>query len=381
MISFSDNFIEERKKVIDEAIIASVGDGLIATDKEGKIVLINPVAEKMLLLKSENVVGKDYIEMVPATDINGYLIPAEKRPINLVLKTGQTFTNHAVNSYVRSDGTRFPAAITTSPIIFEDKIIGAIISFRDSTREREIDTMKSNFLSVAAHRLRTPLGTIRWNLEMIIAADFGPVPPKLLPTIQQIYAANTRMITLVNDLLNVARIDELRVQDNPQLTDIEEVISAILLEKKADIFNKNLIVTFIPSGDPAFKVMIDQKRIRETFENIISNAFKYNITNGSIIIKVENIEDYIKISFTDTGIGITKNDVPKITSKFFRASNAVRSETEGSGLGLFVVKSYVEDWGGKLEFSSREGFGSTFVIYLPKKPQVHMLDMNLTFKP
>jgi len=381
MLSFSDNFSEERKKAIDEAIIASVGDGLIATDKEGKIILINPVAEKMLLRRSIDVVGKNYIETVPATDINGYIIPAEKRPINLVIETGQTFTNHAVNSFVRSDGSSFPAAITTSPIIFENEIIGAIISFRDSTREREIDALKSNFLSVAAHRLRTPLGTIRWNLEMIIAKDFGPVSLELLPTIQQMYAANIRMITLVNDLLNVARIDELRVQDNPQLTDVEEVIDVILLEKKADISKKNIIVTFIPSHDPAFKVMIDQKRIREALENIISNAIKYNLTNGSIIIKVENIEDYIKIYFTDTGIGVTKNDIPKITSKFFRASNAVRSETEGSGLGLFVVKSYIEDWGGKLEFSSREGVGSTFIIYLPKKPQVHMLDMNLAFKP
>lgn len=381
MLPFADNFSDERKKAMDEAIIASIGDGLIATDKQGKIILINPVAEKMLLLNSADILGKDYIETVPATDINGYLIPAEKRPINLVLETGQTFTNHAVNSYVRADGTRFPAAITTSPIIYEGKTIGAIISFRDSTREREIDAMKSNFLSVAAHQLRTPLGTIRWNLEMIIAKDFGPVPAQLLPTIQQIYDANIRMITLVNDLLNVARIDELRVQDNPQVTNIEEVIAKILLEKKGEIDSKNLMVSFIPTRYTIFNVMIDRKRLVEILENMITNAIKYNIVNGSINIKVENIENYLKITFSDTGIGITKNDVPKITSKFFRASNAVRSETEGSGLGLFVVKSYLEDWGGKLEFSSKEGMGSTFIIYLPQKPQVHMLDMNLAFKP
>lgn len=370
----------ERKKAIDEAILSSVGDGLIATDKTGKIIIINRVAQAMLQLKAYEVVGKDYIQTVQATDIVGAPIPREKRPINEVLRSGLSFTNHAVNYLVRADGSKFPAAITTSPIIFENSIIGAIVTFRDSTKEKEIDAMKTDFLSVAAHQLRTPLGTMRWNLEMILGNDFGPVPPTLLPVLQQIYAANTRIIALVNDLLDVARIDEFRVQDNPQPTNLEQTIQAILLEKNADIVKKGIQVDFVPSGDAYFNLVIDPKRIREAFENIISNAIKYNVPNGNINIYTERLDDMIKLTFIDSGIGIPDVDINKITAKFYRARNAVRSETEGSGLGLFVVKSYIEAWGGKMELSSKEGVGTTFTMYLPKTPKSHILDKSLIFK-
>ncbi len=370
----------ERKKAIDEAILSSVGDGLIATDKNGKIIIINRVAQTMLQLKAYEVVGNDYIDTVRATDVLGSPIPREKRPINEVLRSGLSFTNHAVNSLVRADGSTFPAAITTSPIIFENTIIGAIVTFRDSTKEKEIDAMKTDFLSVAAHQLRTPLGTMRWNLEMILGNDFGPVSQSLMPVIQQIYAANTRMITLVNDLLDVARIDELRVQDNPQPTNLEQTIQAILTEKKADITKRALSVIFTPTNDPYFNINIDPKRIREAFENIISNAIKYNVPSGSINIYVEKIDSYIKLTFIDSGIGIPDDDADKIMNKFYRARNAVRSETEGSGLGLFVVKSYIEAWGGKIEFSSKEGVGSNFTMYLPKNPKSHTLDKSLILK-
>lgn len=376
-----DSVLEiQRKKAIDEAILSSVGDGLIATDKSGKIVIINRVAQAMLQLKAYEAIGKDYIQTVRATDIAGTPVPREKRPINQVLRSGLTFTNHAVNSLVRKDGTLFPAAITTSPIIFENSIIGAIVTFRDRSKEKEIEALKTDFLSVAAHQLRTPLGTMRWNLEMILGNDFGPIGPTLLPVIQQIYAANARMITLVNDLLDVARIDELRVQDNPTLTNLEQTIQVIIQEKSGDILKKGLVVNFLPTGDAYFNVNIDPKRIREAFENIISNAIKYNLPSGSINITTERIDDYIKITFADSGIGIPEVDLNKITSKFYRASNAVRSETEGSGLGLFVVKSYVEAWGGKIEFTSKEGMGSTFIMFLPKNPKSHILDKSLIFK-
>lgn len=375
-----DQFELEREKAIDEAILSSVGDGLIATDSEGKIVLINRAAQSMLMVGANDVIGKDFIETVPAADINGNLIPREKRPINVVLKTGISFTNHAANFYIKSDGTKFPAAITTSPIIFENSIIGAIITFRDNTREKEVDAMKSDFLSVAAHQLRTPLGSIRWNLEMILDGDYGIIPANLLPIIKQIYQANSRMIMLINDLLDVARIDELRVQDNPEICDLEKVIEMALADKKGDIAKKNIRIFFIPTDDPHFKIQIDPKRFQEAVDNLLSNAIKYNNPGGYVSITLENISPFIRISFIDSGIGIPNTDVHKITNKFFRASNAIRSETEGSGLGLFVVKSYIESWGGRLEFSSQEGAGSTFIIYLPMNPKSHTLDKSLTFK-
>lgn len=367
-----------KEKAIDEAIIASVGDGLIATDKQGKITRINKAAQNMLRLKEEDVIGHDFMETVPAIDVEGNLILREKRSYNIVLATGMSFTNHAANCYVRSDGTYFPAAITTSPIIFGQEIIGAIITFRDNTREKEIDAMKTDFISVAAHQLRTPLGSMKWYLEMIMENIYGPVPPKIQEVVKNIYTANVRMVSLINDLLNVARIDELRVQDAPELCNIEKILKDTLAEKTADIQKRNIRIFFNEQNDPNFKINIDPKRLAEVFDNLLSNAIKYNRANGNITISVENINPFIKVTISDTGIGIPTEDINKITNKFFRANNAVRSETEGSGLGLFVVKSYVEGWGGRMELTSKENVGTTLTIYLPMAPNTHTLDRKLT---
>ncbi len=367
-----------KEKAIDEAIIASVGDGLIATDKIGRITRINKAAQQMLRLNEEDTIGKDFIDTVPAINSEGNLILREKRPFNVVVASGMTFTNHAANYYVRSDGTYFPAAITTSPIIFGQEIIGAIITFRDNTREKEVDAMKTDFISVAAHQLRTPLGSMKWYLEMITENIYGPVPDKLLEVIKNIYTANLRMVSLINDLLNVARIDELRVQDSPEICDIEKIVKSVLIEKAADIQKRTIKIFFNEQNDPNFRINIDPKRLTEVLDNLLSNAIKYNRLNGSITISVENMNPFIKITIADTGIGIPTENVNKITNKFFRANNAVRSETEGSGLGLFVVKSYVDAWGGRLEFASQLNVGSTFIIYIPMNPNQHTLDKKLS---
>jgi signal transduction histidine kinase len=214
---------------------------------------------------------------------------------------------------------------------------------------------------------------------MIIGNDYGLIPPKLLQTIQDIYTSNSRMITLVNDLLDVARIDEMRVQDKPEEISLEEVIQSVLDEKKTDLEKKNIKVNYVSTNDPKFRIMVDPKTFRQTVDNIISNAIKYNINNGGISIFVEYLYPDIKLTFIDSGIGIPKDDLRKITNKFFRASNAISSETEGSGLGLFVVKSYVEGWGGKIDILSKEGTGTTVIIYIPTQPKVHTLDKHLSF--
>src|SRR3989344_6455780 len=154
----------KQKLAIDEAIISSVGDGLIITDKQAKILLMNPAAASMLRQDPREVIGSDLIETVPAADINGNIVPRDKRPLLSVLSTGLSSTNHAANFYIRSDKTKFPAAITTSPIILNNEIIGAIITFRDVTHEKEVDRMKTEFISLASHQLRTPLSAIRWFL-------------------------------------------------------------------------------------------------------------------------------------------------------------------------------------------------------------------------
>ena len=169
----------------------------------------------------------------------------------------------------------------------------------------------------------------------------------------------------MNDLLNVSRIDQGKVKEEPEMTDILEKIKAAIEEIKPEAERKSVSVVLEVDEGSIPKIMIDPKRLREVVQNLVSNAVKYNNPNGNVVVKVDKAGEMISVRVSDTGMGIPKKNQGRIFSKFFRAENAVKGEAEGSGLGLFVVKSYVEEWGGKVEFESEEGKGTTFTILIP----------------
>src|SRR3989344_1373116 len=239
----------KEKLAIDEAIISSVGDGLIITDKQSKILLMNPAAAEMLRQNPKEVVGKDLIDTVPAADLNGNIILRENRPLLSVLTSGQSFTNHAANFYIRSDKTKFPAAITTSPIILNGEIIGAIITFRNITHEKEVDRMKTEFISLASHQLRTPLSAIRWFLEMLLDGDAGKLTEEPTKFLKNINDSTTRMIALVNDLLNISRIESGRIMIEPKPTHLGKLIEEVLEEVRLKYKSKNqkVVVSYHPN--------------------------------------------------------------------------------------------------------------------------------------
>jgi PAS domain S-box len=160
----------------EEAILLSIGEGLIATDEKGDIVLINKTAEKLLDVKSEEVMGKSIDQVIPIEDERGMPVPPESRPVNMAL-AGRCDRCHAAPGinyyYARKDKTKFPVASMVTPVILDGKVIGAIEVFRDVTREREIDKTKTEFVSIASHQLRTPLSSVSWHAEMLLTGDVG----------------------------------------------------------------------------------------------------------------------------------------------------------------------------------------------------------------
>lgn len=260
----------------------------------------------------------------------------------------------------------------------------------DKLRGSSLKINQTEFLSVVAHQLRTPLGSIRWNLEMVLSGDMGELSPELKESMMQIYQSVQRMIILVNQVLIVSRIDQNRVQDQLVPVDIiaviKDVINEIKFVSRQEHVNVNLLVPH-----PINKIIIDPQRFRDVILNLISNAVKYTHINGQVIVEVKTNSDFIAINISDNGIGIPKKEQAKLFSKFFRASNALKSQTEGSGLGLFIVKSYVEAWGGKIEFKSPiqtittatgvQGIGTTFTLTIPLVPKAHSLDQNLASQP
>jgi len=367
------NSLEELKNKY-LTILQNVGEGLVATDNEGKILIMNQTAENILNWKSAEVVGKSLIEIIPLEDDSGSKISPAKRPLSLALSAGKKFEGSNY-FYRKKDGVKFPVGITVAPNILGGKIVGAIEVFRDITTEKEIESAKINFLSVAAHQLRTPLGSMRWYLEMALSEY--KMDGELKGIIEQVLDGNRRMVKLINDFLNVNRIDQRRVRDNPVPTDIIASIKTVVERQSVEAERKSLKVEMVFSQTSLPQVNLDPDRLIDVLTNLVSNSIKYNKNKGLVKIGARLIEDSIEIKVEDNGIGIPKKEQEKIFSRFFRAGNAVRSDTEGSGLGLFVVKSYIESWGGKIWFTSQENKGTVFTILIPLNPKQHVLSQSL----
>jgi PAS domain S-box-containing protein len=354
----------EFEKVKDEAMLASIGEGLIAVDNHGKILLINKAAEKTLGWKMKEMIDEEIISL-PLIDAKGDALPLDKRPTHAALSSGKTTI---VNNYFfeRKDKTRFPIAIVATPIILKSKIIGAIVIFRDITHEKEIDKAKSEFVSLASHQLRTPLGIIKWYLEALENEDYVNKAPTLVRKyFNEICKSNERVLSLVRDLLSVSRIEQGRVQNNPKAVNIIFLIKEIVEQMQIVASKKKVDLHLTIQDSKMPSINMDILRFREVIENLIGNAIEYTLAGGFVDVTLNKIGDTLSISVKDTGIGISLTDQKNLFTKFFRSEKATGHNPKGSGLGLYVAKSYVEGWGGKISVESRDGKGSTFTINLP----------------
>ena len=230
---------------------------------------------------------------------------------------------------------------------------------------QEVDGVKSEFVSVAAHQLRTPLTGIKWSYMTLLEKDTGLLNKDQTDILKKGLETTDYAISVINDLLNTARLEEDKIGFNFSVQPIGSVIQEILNQHKSVIAEKkiNMVVDVPLSSSFSFK--FDKERLAIVFDNILANAVKYTPPGGKISIKSFRREKDIQFKITDTGIGIPKKDLDKIFSKFYRSKNAVGFETSGSGLGLYVAKTIIEKHGGTITLESEENQGTTFIITLP----------------
>ena len=235
---------------------------------------------------------------------------------------------------------------------------------RDITKEREVDKAKIEFVSLASHQLRTPLSSINWYTEMLIAGDAGKTTQKQKKFLEEIYRGSKRMVDLVNSLLNVSRLELGTFMITPQQTSLADLATAAV--KELDPLVKNRHQSLSVSIDPKLPaLMIDPKLTTIIFQNLLSNAVKYTSDGGSIQLDVSQKDSDVLIKVTDTGLGIPDAQKGQIFTKLFRADNVRETDTEGTGLGLYLVKSILDATGGKVWFDSTVGKGSTFYATIP----------------
>lgn len=233
---------------------------------------------------------------------------------------------------------------------------------RANEQLQALDLAKSEFISIVAHQLRTPLSAIKWILHMLVHNEFTN-DGEALEFTQKAAQSTNRMIQLVNDLLEVDHIQSGKDQFIFKLMDPCALISAIASELQTIASRRKVNLSLDLSG--CVEIKADATKLRELFQNLIENALKYTPEGGNVKISANTFEGNLRISVKDSGIGIPEDQKYHIFSKFFRAANAMKIETVGSGLGLFIAKEVADRHGGKIWFESKMGEGTTFFVELP----------------
>jgi len=226
---------------------------------------------------------------------------------------------------------------------------------------------KSEFVSIASHQLRTPLTAIKGYISMMIENTYGKLPEALLKPLQNVYESNEKLIKLVNDLLDLSRLEAGKIEFTPTLTSLEKIVADIIEELKINADKKSLYLKLIKPKEALPEIMVDQPKIRQVVLNLIDNAIKYT-REGGITIKLKATDSQEQIIISDTGIGISPDEIPSLFQMFSRASAGAKLHTEGSGVGLHVAKKFIEMHQGRIWVESEgKNEGSTFYIELPIK--------------
>jgi PAS domain S-box-containing protein len=350
-----------------DALFASIGVGIVATDSNGDIHFINDAALDMFNYDRDAVMHERFTDKIVPVHEDGTFIDVMDRPIAQAFMTGQPTTKRIM--YKRSDGSIVPALVTISPIKLHGKPTGAIAAFRDISQEIESDRMKSDFISLASHQLRTPLSSINIYAHLLHSGKVGELNAQQKLFIHTILSSAKRMNELINTLLNITRIEAGDISIDIHRVQLDKLVKDVLNEIKPSVAEKDLTLRHSIEHRLA-PISTDDLLVREVCVNFLTNAIKYTPSGGHISVTLKSTKYNIVFSVSDTGYGIPKAAQKRIFSKFFRASNILSQDATGTGLGLYLTKMIAEKLDGDVWFESVENKGTTFYFSLPKRGSV-----------
>jgi PAS domain S-box-containing protein len=352
--------------------VAEASDHIVITDAEGIILYANKAVEEITGFSPSEVIGKK----VGNKELWGGLMDKEFYvQLWKTIKFDKKPLKAEINNK-RRNGELYTVSASITPIVDEvtDEVKFFVGIERDITKEKAIDKAKTEFVSLASHQLRTPLSTIRWYTEMVLAGDMGEINEKQRKYIEEIDNANGRMIDLVNALLNTSRIELGTFMIAPEPVDLKQVAQQALEEIQEKVQKKGLIIK--EDSDPDIPITsLDPRLTHIILQNLLSNAAKYTLPGGTItwaikmsdpaMAKLPKDKKYVLIKVSDTGVGIPPEAVDKIYSKLYRADNARSMDPDGTGLGLYLTKSIVDNAKGRIWFETEINKGTTFYVALP----------------
>ncbi|MGB9726503.1 MAG: ATP-binding protein [Minisyncoccia bacterium] len=361
----------ETEKAQINAMIKSINDPAIAYTSNFEVILVNPSLEKLTNLKRNELIGK-IITPEMANDEKFSLLTRIIFP-----SLAPAVLEQELDSYPQRVKVKFfqPKELTleiiTTKVIDENgKLYGFLKIVHDLTREETLKKIQSDFITIAAHQLRTPLSGLSWILEVLSQEQIGSLNQEQKELLNKARLALQESTETVEDLLNAAQIEEGKFGFQFSLNDLEKIIEAALYKFQPIAQKDNIKLIFYRPKPPLNPLVLDPLRIKLVIEILIDNAIKYNVKNGEVRVKIETLKDkpFVLISVEDTGIGITEEEKEKIFSKFFRSSRVIKKETVGTGLGLYLAKNIIERHGGQIWFKSEVDRGTTFYFTLPVDP-------------
>ncbi len=349
----------------DNAILQSISLGLMVVNTEGQVQEANAAAAKTLRTSEQKLAAMNIRDALGLRD-HQRLLPETENPVFRCLITKQAALSDPNLHYALTcaDGTLVSVRLSVFPINEGKNNIGAVVLFQDVTAERQIEYLKTEFITLASHQLRTPLSTVQWYVELLSTEEQERLSDQQKSFLVELRMAAHRMVNIVSDLLDASRLREDGVKPHMQRLDITRFIKDMTEEMRAVGASKNISVT-AALPPVVITTWCDPMLLSIILQNLISNAVKYSSPQGAVKVGLSMNEQRMIVTVQDSGIGIPEADKPRIFEKLFRAKNALTKDVNGSGLGLYSAKAIANKLGGDITFVSKEGEGTTFTLSLP----------------
>lgn len=374
-----NNSVVVNNKVTDTSALANlvfntIEEGLIITNPTGIILLANPAAMRMLGATDANTILNLQISSVLHLENGeGLKIEDNVNPIIRSINSGENYTTSDL-VLVSMQEQRRPVAITV--VCATSGQNERIITMRDIARELEEEGEQTEFISTASHEMRTPVASIEGYLGLALNPKTATIDDRARKYLEEAHASSKHLGRLFKDLLDVTKLDDKKIKVQLSPIEVSSTVRSIVNGQVPQMSEKGIHYTFGAAGtsrDGAGKTInqevyssVDIDFLREAINNLVENAIKYTATGGGIWVNVRGDDDRVLINVTDTGIGISPDDLKHIFQKFYRADNSQTRTVGGTGLGLYLVKQRVEAMGGKVWAESSFGEGSTFYLSFPR---------------
>ena len=349
----------------NELLLSSVADGIYGVDTEGRVTMVNRATVKLLGRPEAELLGANAHDLFHAPRIDGTPFPYDGCYIAEATTSGLTASGED-DLYLRGDGRTIVVEATASPLRGEDGISGAVVVFRDVSQRREMDRMKQEFISVVSHELRTPLTSIRGALGLLAGGAFGDLPPSAAKMIDIATAGSVRLGSLVNDILEIERLDTgmlplaIRVHDAAAACH-EAVVATSGMAQAAEVT--------LALGAVDGRVRADKDRLIQVLINLVGNAIRFSDPGDSVLVAATPADGRVEFAVTDTGRGIPEDKLESIFGRFSQVDSSDTREKGGTGLGLAICRGLIERMDGRIWVESTLGEGSTFRFELPAEDE------------